>query len=200
MRTGTLTVLLGLGVAACSTPTRPTSSDRGTMATGTALSAAPSGPATASTSGGGHFELTLASGEIVDVQFGMTAVTTGAGGAAGHFTHRAVLGGLVVEFQGRVTCLAVDAVNRRAWVGGVITQNTSEHPSFTTPRTQPGRDIWFRVLDSGEGQAVPDRSTFVGFEGDAGIITSQEYCDTKPWPLDNARTWPLVAGNIQIRP
>ena len=158
-----------------------------------------SGPGDAAT-GGGHFLITLASGELVDVQFGMTAVTTGGGGANGHFTHRAVFGGIAVEFQGRVTCVAVDSDNRRAWVGGVVTQNTSDHPSFTTPRTQPGRDIWFRVLDSGEGQAEPDRSTFVGFEGDAGITTSQQYCDARPWPDANARTWPLTAGNIQVRP
>lgn len=199
MRTGILTVLLTTGLAGCSAPTAPSVAGSTTADTSAAL-AASQAKGGEGTSGGGHFQLTLASGELVDVQFGMTAVTTGAGGAAGHFTHRAVLGGLTVEFQGRVTCIAVDAANRRAWVGGIVTRNTSEHPSFTTPRTQLGRDIWFRVLDSGEGQAVPDRSTFVGFEGDAGIITSQQYCDVKPWPDDNARTWPLTAGNIQVRP
>jgi hypothetical protein len=95
----------------------------------------------------------------------------------------------------------VDAVNRRAWIGGVITKNLSEHPSFQAPRNEPGRDIWFRVLDSGEGAgADPDRTTFVGFEGDAGIITSAEYCAVQPWPDGNARTWPVTAGNIQVRP
>ena len=154
MRTGILTALLVAGFAGCSAPTAPSVPASATADTSAAL-AASKAEDREGTSGGGHFQLTLASGEVVDVQFGMTAVT--AGGAAGHFTHRAVLGGLAVEFQGRVTCIAVDAANRRSWVGGIVTRNTSEHPSFTTPRTQPGRDIWFRVLDSGEGQAEPDR-------------------------------------------
>ncbi|NIU75387.1 MAG: hypothetical protein GWN71_17950, partial [Gammaproteobacteria bacterium] len=49
-------------------------------------------------------------------------------------------------------------------------------PGFQEDVHQPGRDIWFRVVDYGEGENAtqPDRSTFVGFEGDAGIITSAE--------------------------
>ena len=70
---------------------------------------------------------------------------------------------------------------------------------YSTERTQPGRDVWFRVLDSGEGQSEPDRTTFLGFEGDADIITSQEYCDLAIWPDDNARTSPVTEGNIQVR-
>ena len=66
---------------------------------------------------------------------------------------------------------------------------------------QPGADIWFRVADYGEGnQALQaDRSTFVGFEGSAGIITSDEYCTTQPWPAGDAGTNPVTAGNLQVR-
>ncbi len=203
MRKPVFTLMLAGLVAGCSTPTQPSSVPAGLpmgagMSVGGATAAVPGGPASAS--GGGHFQLTLASGDVIAVQFGMNAVVTGGGGAVGHFTHSTALDGLAIEFQGRVTCLSVDAANRRAWIGGVVTRNTSDHPGFTTPRTQPGRDIWFRVLDNGQGRSDPDRSTFVGFEGDAGFITSQDYCDGMPWPDDDARTWPVTKGNLVVRP
>jgi hypothetical protein len=95
--------------------------------------------------------------------------------------------------------VAVDAGEGRAWIGGVVTQNNSTHPNFTTEIHDVGRDIWFRVLDSGEGSSeAPDRATFVGFEGGGGIITSQEYCEAQIWPAGNARTVGQASGNIQV--
>jgi len=151
----------------------------------------------ASATGGGHFLV----GGALDVRFAFSANQHANGSASGHTRHEVQLDGLAVDFAGEVTCVSVDAENGRAWIGGIITENRSEHPAFTTERTQPGRDIWFRVLDSGEGGAAePDRSTFVGFEGDAGFITSAAYCDGQPWPDDNARTSPVTEGNISVRP
>jgi hypothetical protein len=109
--------------------------------------------------------------------------------------------GLHVEFEGDVTCVTFDAANNRAWVGGVITANLSVHPSYTTARTQVGHDIWFRVVDYGEGTNDPDdRTTFVGFEGDRDIPTSAAYCALQPWVAGDASTWPVVEGNLQVRP
>jgi hypothetical protein len=151
--------------------------------------------------GGGHYLLTTAAGAMIDADFSFNAVETGSGRVAGHLFQSFIFQGELVEFRGRVTCVAVDAMNRRAWIGGVVTVNNSTHPSFTTPRTQPGRDVWFRVLDSGEGAGdPPDRTTIFGFEGDRGIITSAEYCATRPWLADNANTHAVTAGNIQVRP
>jgi hypothetical protein len=98
------------------------------------------------------------------------------------------------SYKGEVTCFAIDPVNRRAWIAGVLTQ--SDDPD---PITEVGDEAWFRVLDVGQGQAEPDRSTFLGFEGGGGIITSEEYCAARIWPEENARTWPLEHGNIVIR-
>jgi hypothetical protein len=95
-----------------------------------------------------------------------------------------------------VTCLAVDAELGRAWVGGVITQNRSTNPAFTGSIHQVGHDIWFRVLDNGQGQDPADRTSFVGFEGI--IPTSEAYCEMRIWPDGNARTWPVTQGNIQV--
>lgn len=149
----------------------------------------------ASATGGGHL---LISG-VLDVKFSFNAVQQANGATHGKSRHSVIFQDQLVEFVADVTCVSVDTDNGRAWIGGVILRNNSEHPSFTTERTQPGRDIWFRVLDSGEGGSEADRSTFVGFEGDADIITSLEYCAVQPWPADNERTSPIVQGNIQVK-
>ena len=152
---------------------------------------------TASTTGGGHF---LISGTF-DVGYSFSAVQKNGGAAQGQFRMSVELGGLPIDFHGEVICLAVDSGNGRAWIGGVVTQNNSEHPSFTTPIHEPGKDVWFRVLDRGEGSnAEMDRTTFMGFEGGGGIITSEEYCDLQIWPDENARTSPVTQGDIQVRP
>ena len=175
----------------CQSPIEPSSTAGGTtQATQTAV--APPG-----TTGGGRL---LVSG-LLETTFTFNAVETGTGAAEGRLHYALTLEGLPVEFYGRVTCFAVDPVNHRAWVGGVVTENLSQHPSFTTPRTQVGRDIWFRVVDNGEGSnAVPDRSTIVGFEGDRGILTSAEYCARKLWVDGDVGTHPVTQGNIQVRP
>lgn len=146
-------------------------------------------------SGGGHY---LLSG-TVPVQFAFSANAKEGGAASGRFHHKADSVG--VEFHGEVTCLAVDAATGRAWIGGVVTQNNSTNPAFQQAIHEPGRDIWFRVLDSGEGRhADDDRTTFVGFEGSAGLPTSAAYCAARPWPDGNARTWPVTSGNVQVKP
>ena len=131
--------------------------------------------------------------------FDYAALALPSGRAAGELFVSTVFQGFVVEFEGDVTCVTVDAANHRAWIGGVITANRSAHPSFTTPRTQVGHDIWFRVVDYGEGFGAPaDRATFAGFEGDLDIPSSAAYCAAQPWAPDDARTWAVTDGNIQV--
>ena len=150
---------------------------------------------TAIAAGGGHY---LLSG-VLDIKFSMGANAKANGSANGQFRQFVDLGGTVVDFHGRVTCLAVDAVNGRAWIGGVVTANRSTDPAFLTPINEVGRDVWFRVLDGGEGAGTTDRSTFLGFEGAADIITSEEYCAARIWPDNNDRTHPVTSGNIQVK-
>lgn len=179
---------------ACQSPTQPGRSVASPVES--SGSEAKSGPPPGA-NGGGHYLFA----NVSDVRFDFNAVGTGNGGATGHLFQSFVFGGLLIEFRGRVTCFSVDSENGRAWIGGVVTENNSTHPQFTTERTQPGRDIWFRVLDGGEGgQAQPDRSTISGFEGDRGIITSAEYCAARLWVDDNANTHPVTEGNIKVRP
>lgn len=139
------------------------------------------------------------------VAFSMTALLREDGSATGEAFHSTVLGGQLIEFRTRVTCAAIDPANSRAWIAGVVTENNSTHPSFTAARNQVGRGIWFRVVDYGNGgSGTVDRSTFVGFEGDAGIFTSAEYCARRIWPGPptdpvDARTSPLTEGNISLQ-
>jgi hypothetical protein len=148
-------------------------------------------------SGGGQW---LFSG-VFPGKFSFTAQQISADGTArGQLRSSLDVGGTLAEFHGEVTCLTVDLAEGRAWVGGVVTRNDSElEPFASEERFQPGQDIWFRVLDSGEGQSEPDRTTFTGFSGDAGFATSLDYCAGMPWPDDNERTHPVTAGNIQVK-
>lgn len=150
----------------------------------------------ASATGGGRF---LAA-SVVDVQFAFSAVLHGDGRASGRF--HMYRPDLETTYYGAVTCVSFDAANRRAWIGGVLTRVRTENPTvLASPEQQVGKDVWFRVVDYGEGRdAPPDRSTVMGFEGAAGFITSEEYCAGKPWPEGDARTWPVTSGNIQVRP
>ncbi len=93
----------------------------------------------------------------------------------------------------------MDPVNHRAWIGGVVTANRSTDPDVLTDIHEPGDDVWFRVLDSGEDHEVVDRTSFFGFKGAAGIQTSAEYCEVTIWPDNDARTWPVTSGNISVR-
>jgi hypothetical protein len=149
--------------------------------------------------GAGHYLLQ----ETFDVQFAYVALQFGNGPAFGHFRHRTEDETGTIDFTGEVTCMAVDPVNSRAWIGGVITENRSTSPAFNTQAIhQVGHDIWFRVLDNGPDSDQPDRSTFVGFESEA-IPSSEAYCNMRIWPdvpVVNARTWPVTSGNLIVHP
>jgi hypothetical protein len=152
----------------------------------------------ASATGGGHYLLQ----GLYDAKFSFGAVQTGDRDANGHFRVVVDFGGDdgTADFEGTVVCVTSDPVNGRAWVGGVVTRNSSTSPDFQTAIHQPGRDVWFRVVDSGEGTtADADRTSFFGFTGAAGFQTSAAYCAGQPWPDANARTHAVTNGNIQVR-
>ena len=116
----------------------------------------------------GAGQLQLSDGTLI--QFAYAALQDDHGHVAGQFVQRQP--GLV--YFGRVTSLAVDSVNHRAWVGGVIV-----HSNDPTPDHLVGDDIWFRVVDYGHGNP-PDRSTVFGFKGAAGFDTPAAYCAGMP--------------------
>ncbi len=150
--------------------------------------------------GGGHYAL-VTGGTTLNIQVALSGKQTAEDETAtGTFHHRTMLGETLIEYHGRMTCLAIDEEEGRAWIGGIVTINKSDGGFGSNPLRQPGKDIWFRILDAGTPGTAGDRTTFVGFEGSAGIITSREYCDTRPWPDDNDRTWPMTTGNLNVMP
>jgi hypothetical protein len=150
-----------------------------------------------STNGEGQSELPPGFG-LADFVFSVHEKSDGT--VRGEFSMFRIRNGLTSDFDGIVTCVSSDPLTNRAWVGGVITANRSTDPGQQTAIHQPGRDVWFRLVDNGEGsEAAADRITVLGFEGAAGIITSAQYCATKPWLAADANTFPVVSGNIQVR-
>jgi hypothetical protein len=137
-----------------------------------------------------------------DIAFQLNALSTADGGASGsvyYVTDLTEFGLGTIEMRFDVTCLSRDVAQGRAWIGGVVTLNNSTNATFATdPVRQVGRDVWFRVEDNGDGgSGTLDRSTQLGFEGSAGIITSAEYCATSPWPASPPH--PVTSGNISLR-
>lgn len=177
-------------LAACESPTSSQHALEAQFAAG--------GRVLASTSGGGKAQLP-AGFSLLKFAFTANAHVNGSGSGQFRQFYENVSG--TVDFHGEVTCVTFDVENRRAWVGGVITQNKSTHPGVQGEIHQPGRDVWFRVVDNGQGAAAAaDRTTVFGFEGGGGIVTSEEYCALQLWTPDDANTWAAVSGNIQVRP
>jgi hypothetical protein len=184
-----LSVLTGLALIGCDHPS-PTSDGDPRLQRSVVVQEAEE--ELGSVTGAGQYSL---NGLIVTFSFDAEVEKNGKG--AGEFTVYADEGGgLIVDFDAKVTCLSIDPVNRRAWIGGKVKDNRSTDPDLLTEIQKNGRDIWFRVLDDPSG----DRSTFVGFEGAAGFTTSADYCAGQPWPAANARTWPVVSGGLTILP
>ena len=172
---------------------------------------APTGPASARSDGGGvsdvveqakgngRFVALPVGGAPVEIRFGFHAKRYADGSYGGEFYQQRKDVDLNVFAD--VTCVSFDPVTNRAWVGGVIRELYSSNPDvLNEPLFQPGRDVWFRVVDYGKhGVPQPDRSTTLGFEGSAGIATSALYCALQPWPDADARTWAVTKGDIKVK-
>jgi len=187
-------VLAGIGAVAVScdraTPTalEPVSTPR--LATGGAVLAAATGAGT----------VDLSTAGVPNLTFNLNALGYGDGKGSGTFRQRRETVGGVVDFTAEVICLTIDKVNRRAWVGGLVTKNNSTDPAFMTTIHEVGDHVWFRMVDYKRKDSDPvDRSTTLGFEGAAGFLTSPAYCAGKPWPAADARTFPVLKGDISVR-
>jgi hypothetical protein len=157
-------------------------------------------------SGGGIVNFSTAG--VGNGHFNFTATVKGDGSVVGSFRQRREQAGLVIDFSGIVTCLTVNSELHRARIGGVITENNSTHPNFLTENHQVGDDVWFRVQEGGEGKDAVDASTTYGFKPTL-VNTSAEYCalpftgfvpGTTTLAWNPASTFPLLSGNIQVRP
>src|SRR5688572_13041420 len=110
-------LLLAATVGACdSSATTEVASIRGSD--GPQFSAGGNADRIAATGGGKY----LLQG-IAEVQFAFSSIQHADGRALGRFHQKFDNGGFLVDVSGRVTCMAVDPVMHRAWIGGVITRN-----------------------------------------------------------------------------
>ena len=150
--------------------------------------------------GGGKSFVTSPPPAIGTAKFSFVAVQLEDGTARGVFRMVRQRAGFNVDFTGIVTCMAVDPATHRAWIGGIVASNDSDDPNHTLDIHAPGQDVWFRVVDNGEGAGdLPDRSSVYGFKGAAGVNTSAEYCALKLWPAGDANAFEVTHGNIQVR-
>jgi hypothetical protein len=151
-------------------------------------------------SGSGSVDLTTANAGYAKFQF--VARRKADGTVSGHFRQSRMRNGLLVEFEGRVTCVTTDpAFPGRARIGGVVTVNNSTDPAFLTENHQVGDDVWFRVTDGGRGFDAVDASTTYGFKPTL-VETSEQYCAL---PFTGSTVWnpgsifPLQRGSIRVR-
>lgn len=179
-----------LAPLACDSPVQPSStSNRGIQ-----IRAAVADRRGYSARGVGHYLLQ----GTWDVKFEFAAESGNGDHANGEFRQSTTFDNGTMDISARVTCLAVDAVNGRAWIGGVVKENRSTSPDYQVPITAPGQDVWFRVLDARDVPGAVDRSTFLGFVG--SFPSSAAYCAQQPWADGNARTHPVTTGEIEVVP
>jgi hypothetical protein len=150
------------------------------------LAAAGGGKVVASARGDSHLTLHNVFGlSTLEVKtFTFHADLTSDGAARGRWHYKDVEDLVPWDTSGPVTCTTIRG--NHAWVGGTI-----EHSSDPT---YLGLDMWFQVVDNGEGHnAPPDITTLIGVGG-AG--QAQAYCDAANPPRF---PWPVQHGNIQVR-
>jgi hypothetical protein len=169
-------------------------------------------PESAFSTANGVSAIVSGAGHFIDIQnpditwkFTLTALQRDPSGEAdGKYHFSGSLDGLAIEFRARVTCMIADPETGRAWIGGVVTDNNSEFPSFRDGAIfQVGQPTWMRVADYGEGENAPepDRTTRIFFTGSGGFQSAEEFCVSGFWPIvDGVQriTSTLLNGHIQV--
>jgi hypothetical protein len=120
------TALIALAALACTEPFEPTTS-RG----GTSPNALAAGVQESVTGGGQFFHP-----DFGTVTLAFTAIRHADGSVSGRWQQNQFDVGFA--YKGDVTCFAVDPVNHRAWIGGVITGSNDPDPLALVGRVVPG--------------------------------------------------------------
>jgi hypothetical protein len=177
-------MMTGVAVAAgCAVPVE--SMENGDVITDTA---AASSAVVASVSGGGHVMRNL-TGEDELTTFSYNATARADGTAHGQYQYNFRAADFRVH--GTVTCASV--AGNAGWVGGVIDGIFSADPA---DQSLVGTEIWWRVVDNGEGaNAPPDTTTSLLFAIPGLPITAASWCrnqDVRGVLRD------VLHGNIQV--
>ncbi len=165
-----------IGMGACDTMTEPT----GEEAPAPRFS---QGPVVQSVTGSGNFHF---QGDFVRI-FTDVAQLLADGSVRGQWerANPGVPGGGATKSHGVVTCFTI--IGNQAWLGGYATSG-----NFSTP---PDNEVGWRVVDNGQGaNSPPDEISLQAVARPPGFAAS--WCANTP-PLG---TFPIQAGNIQVRP
>lgn len=139
--------------------------------------------------GSGHLLRDLGGGEELTT-FSYSAVGHADGTASGEYQYDFRAAGFFIH--GTVTCVSVAA--NQGWVGGLIDKIVSPDPA---DQALVGTEIWWRVLDNGEGSnSARDLTTSLLFAVPGLPITAASWCRDQ-----NVRgvLREVLDGNIQVR-
>jgi hypothetical protein len=178
-------VMTGVAIAAgCTVPVESVENDDAITQTSAASSAV-----VARVSGSGHVMRNL-TGEDELTTFSYNATARADGTAHGKYQYHFRAADFFIH--GTVTCASV--AGNAGWVGGVIDKIVSGDPA---DQSLVGTEIWWRVVDNGEGaNAAADLTTSLLFAVPGLPITAESWCrnqDVRGVMRD------VLHGNIQVR-
>lgn len=181
-----LTPVLSLSaVISCDRAPAPTES---AVAIAPGAFAAQSQGVIAEVTGSGHVLRDLGGGEELTT-FSYSAVGRADGTASGQYQYNFRAADFFIH--GTVTCVSI--AGNAGWIGGVIDKIVSGDPA---DQSLVGVDIWWRVVDNGEGQGnPPDLTSSLLFPVPGLPITAASWCRDQ-----NVRgvMRDVLQGNIQI--
>jgi hypothetical protein len=170
-------IMTGIAIwASCAVPVEP-------------LTSAAVSPVVAQVVGSGHVMRNLGAGDELTT-FSYSAVARADGTAQGEYEYHFRAADFLIH--GSVTCASVSG--NAGWVGGVIDSIVSADPA---DQALVGTEIWWRVVDNGEGaNEAADQTTSLLFAVPGLPITAASWCanqDVRGVMRD------VLAGNIQVR-
>ncbi|MFK8014828.1 MAG: hypothetical protein AB8G17_05275 [Gammaproteobacteria bacterium] len=130
----------------------------------------------------GKGALERADGKLASFEF--DANYTSSGAVTGRIDYTVFLDEGKIELNAKVTCGHYDMTTKRAWVGGEVKANRSNHAEYKDGRFAVGQPVWFRFEES---ETHPDPAAQISdlrFAGDDGFDNAKSFCDEKPWSTD----------------
>ena len=179
-------ILTGIAICATAVSVEPLAY-AGAAATSSPSAAA--SPVIARIMGSGHLMRNL-TGEDELTTFSYSAIARADGTAAGEYQYHFRAADFFIH--GTVTCASVSG--NAGWVGGLIDKVVSGDPA---DQALVGTEIWWRVVDNGEGaNDAADQTTSLLFAIPGLPITAESWCRNQDV---RGVMRPVLNGNIQVR-
>lgn len=86
-----------------------------------------------------------------------------------------------IDLVAQVDCGHYEMSTTRAWLAGKIEENKSNHPEYKDGRYAAGQPVWLRFEESATHPEPPAKVSDLGFAGDGGVESSDDYCASKAW-------------------